>query len=111
MATIKDLQNLDIRVGKVIEVNDFPEARKPSYQLTIDFGNEIGKKKSSVQIVSQYTKNELKGKLVLGVVNLPPLQIGPFVSEVLVVGVPNKNNQCVLAVPDKDKVKIGGRLY
>lgn len=110
MATIDDFSKLDIRVGKIMKSEDFPEARKPSYKLEIDFGDEIGVKKSSVQIVQNYKKNELEGKLVLGVVNFPPRQIGPFVSEVLTLGVPDDDNECILVVPDK-KVSIGGRLF
>lgn len=111
MATINDFQNLDIRVGKIIAVDDFPEARKPSYKLTIDFGPEIGTKRSSAQLVTHYKKEELLGKLVLGVVNFPPRQIGPFLSEVLTLGIPDANHDCILAVPDKKLAVIGGRLY
>lgn len=110
MATIDDFQKLDVRVGKVVKVENFPEARKPAYKLTIDFGGEIGTKKSSVQVVKNYRKDELEGKLVLGVVNFPPRQIGPFVSEVLTLGVPDDDNECILVVPDK-KVPIGGKLF
>ncbi|MBI4091651.1 MAG: tRNA-binding protein [Candidatus Levybacteria bacterium] len=110
MATIDDFQKLDIRVGKIVEVNDFPEARKPSYKLTIDFGSEIGIKQSSAQLVKHYRKEDLVRKLILGVVNFPPRQIGPFVSEVLTLGVPDENHECILVVPDKD-VPIGGKLY
>lgn len=110
MATYDDFQKLDIRVGKIIEVEDFPEAKKPAYKLTLDLGNEVGIKRSSVQIVKNYKKEELKGKLVLCVVNFPPRQIGPFLSEVLTLGVPDKNNECVLIQPERD-VLIGGRLY
>jgi len=111
MATIEDFQKLDIRVGKVIAVDDFPEAKKPAYKLTIDFGVEIGVKKSSVQIVGLYTKEELIGKLVLGVVNFPPRQIGPFISECLTLGVPDKDERCILIEPDKDGAVIGGKLH
>jgi tRNA-binding protein len=111
MATIEDFEKLDIRVGKIIEVEDFPEARHPSYKLKIDFGPEIGIKKSSVGIADLYKKEELKGKLVLGVVNFPPRQIGPFVSEVLTLGVPDKEGRCVLVVPDKEIAKPGGKLF
>ncbi|OGD87314.1 tRNA-binding protein [Candidatus Curtissbacteria bacterium RIFCSPHIGHO2_01_FULL_41_11] len=110
MVTIDDFQKLDIRVGKIVKVEDFPEARKPSYKLTIDFGDEIGTKHSSAQLVDLYTKKELEGKLVLGVVNLEPRQIGPYVSEVLTIGVPNDDHHCILVVPDKD-AKEGVRLY
>jgi len=111
MATIEDFEKLDIRVGRIIEVEDFPEAKKPSYKLKIDFGPEIGVKNSSVQIVDLYKKEELKGKLVLGVVNFPPRKIGPFLSEVLTLGVPDEEGRCVLIVPDKNFAKIGGKLY
>lgn len=110
-ATIDDFKKLDIRVGKIVEVEEFPEARKPSYKLTINFGSEIGTKRSSAQLVKHYTKEQLVGKLVLGVVNFPPRQIGPFVSEVLTLGVPDGNHECILLVPDKDQAIIGGRLY
>jgi len=110
MATFDDFQKLDIRVGKILDIEDFPEARKPSYKLTIDLGQEIGVKRSSVQIVRNYKKEELKGRLVLCVVNFPPRQIGPFQSEVLTLGVPGADNECVLIQPERD-VPIGGRLY
>lgn len=111
MATYDDFLKLDIRVGKILEVNDFPEAKKPAYKLTIDFGSEIGIKHSSVQIVQRYKKEDLLGKLVLGVVNFPPRQIGPFQSEVLTLGVPDDEDNCVLITSDKDDVVIGGKLY
>ena len=110
MAAFGDFQKLDIRVGKIIEIEDFPEARKPSYKLTIDLGSEIGIKKSSVQIVKNYRKVDLKGKLVLCIVNFPPRQIGPFLSEVLTLGVPDQNKECILIQPGKE-VPIGGKLY
>ena len=111
MATIEDFQKLDIRVGKIVEVSDFPEARKPAYKLKINFGAEIGVKNSSVQIVDLYTKEELVGKLVLGVVNFPPRKIGPFESEVLTLGVPNENGKVILITPDKDSPILGGKLF
>ncbi len=109
MATIDDFKKLDIRVGKIIEVLDFPEAKKPAYKLKIDFGKEIGIKNSSAQITKNYTKEQLKGKLILAVVNFPPRKVGPFVSEVLTLGVPDKNNETILVEPGKD-VEIGGNL-
>jgi len=111
MATIEDFEKLDIRVGRIVEVEDFPEARKPSYKLKIDFGPEIGIKNSSAQLVDLYKKEELKNKLVLGVVNFPPRKIGPFLSKTLTLGVPDENERCVLIVPDKDIAKIGRKLY
>ena len=110
MATIDDFQKLDIRIGKITDVEDFPQAKKPSFKLTIDFGEEIGTKKSSAQLMKNYEKKELVGKLVLGVVNFPPRQIGPFVSEVLTLGVPDENGECILIEPDK-KVPVGGKLF
>ena len=109
MASIDDFKKLDIRVGKIIEVNDFPEAKKPAYKLKIDFGKEIGTKNSSAQITKNYTKEQLKGKLILAVVNFPPRKVGPFVSEVLTLGVPDKNNETILIEPEKD-VEVGGKL-
>ena len=111
MATYDDFQKLDIRVGVIVAVDDFPEARKPAYKLTIDFGKEIGTKRSSAQLVKQYKKEELLGKKVLGVVNFPARQIGPFISEVLTLGVPDADHECILVVPDKDLAEVGGRLY
>ena len=111
MATIEDFQKLDIRVGKITKVQDFPEAKKPAYKLDIDFGPEIGIKRSSVQIVDLYSKEELIGKLVLGVVNFPPRKIGPFESEVLTLGVPDKDGKVILIVPDKDSAVVGGKLF
>jgi tRNA-binding protein len=111
MATYEDFAKLDIRVGKIIAVADFPEARKPAYKLTIDFGAEIGIKKSSAQLVRHYQKAELEGKLVLGVVNFPPRQIGPFLSEVLTLGVPDEQGDCVLIAPDMAEAVVGGKLF
>lgn len=110
MATFDDFKKLDIRVGKIIEIEDFPEARNPSYKVKVDFGKEIGIKKSSVQLCTNYTKKDLKNKLVLGVVNFPVKQIGNFMSEVLILGVPGRNNHCILVVPERD-VELGGKLY
>jgi tRNA-binding protein len=105
-----DFERVDIRVGKIIKVEDFPEARKPAYKLTIDFGPEIGIKKSSAQIVDLYKKEDLQGILVMGVVNFPPKQIGPFISEVLTVGVANEEEKVVLVRPDKN-AKLGSKLF
>ncbi len=111
MATVEDFQKLDIRVGRILEVGDFPEARKPAYKLKIDFGSEIGIKNSSVQIVALYSKEALVGKLVLGVVNFPPRKIGPFESEVLTLGVPDNEGRVILITPDKDSSILGGKLF
>ena len=110
MATIDDFEKLDIRAGKVIAVKEFPEARKPAWKLTIDFGAEIGLKKSSAQLTHHYTKEQLLNRMVMGVTNFPPRQIGPFVSEVLVVGVPDQQGNTVLVVPEKT-VLPGAKLY
>ena len=111
MVTIEDFDKLDIRVGKIIKAEDFPEAKKPAYKLTIDFGSEIGIKRSSVQITHLYQKDELFGKLVLGVVNFPPRKIGPFESETLTLGVPDNEGRAILIIPDKGDPKIGGKLF
>ncbi|MBI4080283.1 MAG: tRNA-binding protein [Candidatus Levybacteria bacterium] len=110
MISYSDFDNVDIRVGKVIKVEDFPEARKPAYKLAIDFGPEIGIKKSSAQIVANYTKEDLLNTFVLGVVNFSPKQIGPFISETLTVGVEDAAGNVVLVRPDKDAV-IGAKLF
>ncbi len=110
MVTIDDFGKLDIRVGKITDVQDFPEARKPAYKLTIDFGSEIGTKRSSVQIVKNYSKEVLTGRQVMCVVNFPPRQIGPFLSEVLTLGVPDANGEVILLQPDSE-VPVGGRMY
>lgn len=110
MITFEDFQKVDIRVGKIIKVEDFPEAKKPAYKLTIDLGEKIGIKKSSVQLPANYLKEELIGKQVLCVVNFFPRQIGPFISEVLTLGVPDGKGNCYLVVPDKQAL-LGGRAY
>ena len=111
MATYDDFLKIDIRVGKIIKAEDFPEAKKPAYKLTIDFGPEIGVKVSSAQIVKYYTKEKLTGKIILGVVNFPPKKIGPFTSEVLTLGVPDEEGECILIEADKAGAIIGGRLH
>ena len=110
MATIEDFDKLDIRVGKIVKVEDFPEARKPTYKIEVDFGSDIGIKKSAGQFPANYSKEELKGKLVACVVNFPPRQIGPAVSEVLTLGFPDKEGNAVLITPTKN-VPLGGRLF
>ena len=103
MVTIswEDFDKVELRVGTVIDVQDFPEARKPAYILQADFGNEIGAKKSSAQIAHLYSKESLLGKQIIGVVNFPPKQIGPMKSEFLVTGFVQDSGEVVLAVPDK----------
>lgn len=110
MITYEDFEKVDIRVGKILIVEDFPEARKPAYKLIIDFGKEIGVKKSSAQITKHYTKEELVGKLILGVVNFPSKQIGPFISEILTLGISDGENGVVLISPTKD-VSLGEKLF
>lgn len=108
--TYQDFEKLDIRIGRIISVEDFPEARKPAYKLTIDFGPELLTKKSSAQITQHYTKDELLNKLVMAVVNFPPKQIGPFISEVLTLGFADAHGNVVLATPDND-APLGSKLF
>jgi len=105
-----DFMKVDIRVGKIISANAFPEARKPAFKLEIDFGEEIGIKKSSAQITSHYKIEDLVGRLVMAVVNFPPRQIGPFMSEVLTLGAPDESGEVVLIAPDKE-VPIGSKMF
>ncbi|MFY0636067.1 MAG: tRNA-binding protein [Vannielia sp.] len=108
--TFDDFLKVDIRVGTVVKAEPFPEARKPAYKLWVDYGDEIGVKKSSAQITVHYTLEELVGRQVMGVVNFPPRQIGPFMSEALVLGIPDENGEVVLLGPGQD-VPIGGRMF
>jgi tRNA-binding protein len=105
-----DFMAVDIRVGEIVRAEPFPEARKPAYKLWVNFGDEIGEKKSSAQITVHYSLLELVGKRVMAVVNFPPRQIGPVKSEVLVLGIPDENGAVVLITPDKD-VPLGVRLF
>ncbi|MEM9634115.1 MAG: tRNA-binding protein [Pseudomonadota bacterium] len=105
-----EFMKVDVRVGRIIEAEIFPEARKPAYKMRIDFGPDIGIKKTSAQITKHYAPDTLVGRLVMAVVNFPPRQIGPVMSEVLTLGVPDEDGDVVLLSPDKD-VPIGGRLY
>lgn len=110
MIDYQDFTKVDIRVGEIVQVDNFPEARKPAYKLTIDFGTEIGIKKSSAQITKHYSKDDLMGRLIIGVVNFPPKQIGPFISEVLTLGVPDENGDVILLVPT-NTVPKGGKMF
>lgn len=110
MITFADFERVDIRVGRIVRAEPFPEARKPAYKLTIEFGPEIGTKKSSAQLTRHYQPAALEGRLVLAVVNFPPRQIGPFMSEVLTLGVPDSEGSVVLVVPDTP-VPLGGKLF
>jgi tRNA-binding protein len=109
MIDFDDFLKVDMRVGRVVAVEDFPEARKPAYKLTIDFGPEIGTKRSSAQITN-YAKDELDGRLVVAVVNFPPRQIGPFMSEVLTVGASDEEGRVILLAPDT-AVPLGARIH
>ena len=109
-ARFDDFLNFDIRVGTIVSAQPFPEARHPAYKLEIDFGNDIGLRRSSAQITVNYDCDELIGRQVLAVVNFPPRQIGPFMSQVLTLGVPDASGEVVLIQPN-DAVPNGGRLY
>jgi tRNA-binding protein len=108
--TFDDFQRVDIRVGRVVSAEGFPEARKPAYKLVIDFGGEIGTRRSSAQLTRHYTPETLVGRQVLAVVNFPPRQIGPFMSEVLTLGVPDADGEVVLVTPERE-VPTGGRMF
>jgi len=108
--SIDDFLKVDIRVGRVTAAEPYPEARKPAIKLRIDFGADIGEKKTSAQITAHYTPQELVGREVLAVVNFPPRQIGKLMSEVLVLGLPDQDGEIVLLRPDSD-VPIGGRMH
>ena len=110
LATFDDFMKIDIRCGTIIEAAPFPEARKPAIKLVIDFGAEIGTRKSSAQITELYSPETLVGRKVMAVVNFPPRQIGPFMSEVLTLGVPDANDEVVLMQPSHE-VPNGVRLY
>jgi tRNA-binding protein len=110
MIDFADFDKVDVRVGRIVHAEEFPEARKPAYRLTIDFGAEMGTKRSSAQLTKRYRREELEGRLVLAVVNLAPRRIGPFLSEVLTLGVPDHDGAVVLIRPDAD-VPLGARLF
>ena len=105
-----DFLKVDVRVGRVVRAEPYPEARKPAIKMWIDFGEEIGEKKSSAQVTAHYDPDVLIGKQVMAVVNFPPRQIGRFMSEVLVLGLPDADGEIVLIGPDQD-VPVGGRMH
>ena len=109
MIEFEDFLKVDMRVGRVVAVEDFPEARKPAWKLTIDFGEEIGTKRSSAQIIN-YAREELEGRLVVAVVNFPPRQIGPMRSEVLCLGAYDEEGRIILLAPDVD-VPLGAHIH
>ena len=114
MLSWTDFEKIDMRVGTIIEVNDFPKARKPAYKLVIDFGKELGIKNSSAQITTHYTKENLLHRQIIAVVNFPPKQIADFTSECLVLGVYDENNDVILlqpGMPVTNGMKIGWNLY
>ncbi len=108
--TFDDFLKVDIRVGTVVRAEPYPEARQPAFKLWVDFGPEIGERKTSAQITRHYDLEGVVGKQVVAVTNFPPKQIGKFMSEVLVLGIPDKDGEVVLLAPDK-KVPDGGRMY
>ncbi|WP_299604255.1 tRNA-binding protein [uncultured Tateyamaria sp.] len=105
-----DFMKVDIRVGRVVRAEPFPEARKPAIKMWVDFGDDLGERKTSAQVTVHYDPEALVGRQVMAVVNFPPRQIGPFMSEVLVLGFPDDHGDIVLAIPDKD-VPVGGRMH
>ena len=108
--TWEDFEKVDVRVGRVVEAESFPEVRKPAIKLTVDFGEEIGRKKTSAQLTVHYEPDGLVGRQVLAVVNFPPKRIAGFKSEVLVLGAPDANGEVVLLAPDQE-VPVGGRMF
>ena len=108
--TFDDFLKVDVRVGRIVRAEPYPEARKPAIKMWIDFGDELGEKKTSAQVTAHYTPEGLVGKQVMAVVNFPPRQIGKFMSEVLVLGMPDADGEVVLVGPDTE-VPVGGRLH
>jgi tRNA-binding protein len=105
-----DFDRVEVRVGRVVRVEPFPEARRPAWKLWIDFGDAIGVRKSSAQVTANYSRDDLEGRHVVAVMNFAPKQIGSFMSQVLVLGVPDAAGEVVLLGPDRD-VPLGGRMY
>lgn len=110
MISFEDFLKVDVRVGRIVDVRPFPNARKPAYQLEIDFGPDIGRRRSSAQLTQRYSVEDLIGRQILAVVNFPPRQIANFFSDVLVLGVPDADGNVVLIQPQAE-VPLGGRLY
>jgi tRNA-binding protein len=110
MISYSDFTKVEMRVGRIVRADVFPEARKPAYKLVVDFGSDVGERSSSAQLTDRYKPEDLVGRLVIAVVNFPPRQIGPFISEVLTLGVPDQNGAVVLLAPDAD-VPVGGKVF
>jgi len=110
MISYSDFTKVEMRVGRIVRADVFPEARKPAYKLVVDFGSDVGQRNSSAQLTDRYKPEDLVGRLVVAVVNFPPRQIGPFMSEVLTLGVPDQNGAVVLLAPDAD-VPVGGKVF
>ena len=109
--TFDDFLRVDVRVGQILEARPFPAARKPAYQLELDFGPALGRRRASAQLTQRYSADELRGRKILAVVNFPPRQIGNFFSDVLVLGVPDADGNVVLIEPQASDVPLGGRLF
>lgn len=110
MISYSDFTKVEMRVGRIVRADVFPEARRPAYKLVVDFGSDVGQRNSSAQLTDRYKPEDLVGRLVIAVVNFPPRQIGPFMSEVLTLGVPDQNGAVVLLAPDAD-VPVGGKVF
>jgi tRNA-binding protein len=110
LISYNDFEKIDIRAGKILQVEDFPEARKPAYKIWVDFGPDFGTKKTSAQVTQNYTKEELVGKIIAGVVNFPPKQVGKYMSEFLILGFPDENGNVTLVFPSKE-IPLGGKLF
>ena len=110
MITFADFEKVEMRVGRIVQATEFPEARKPAYKLVVDFGTAVGLRTSSAQLTRRYRAEELVGRLVVAVVNFPPRQIGPFVSEVLTLGVPDSEGAVILLKPDSE-VPVGVKVF